>query len=176
VRASQLSGGEAALVFARQLPAPDQRAWAQVESLRNAAEAAAQRAQQQAVKSKGPQQLYLLAGQAQRGKSTQINGKSYSATELYESIVENFPQSDYAVKATDQLNAMARSNQQSNAARDAAAASERAAAAQRDADRNSSNRAACFSQVNSCQANCRASSMSYSSIQYCVSSCQRTCN
>lgn len=73
--------------------------------------------------SKGPQQLYLLAGQSQRGKTVEINSVVFDTTELYELIIEKFPTSEFAVKATDQLTAMGRSQnssqQQRNASRQA---------------------------------------------------------
>lgn len=73
--------------------------------------------------SKGPQQLYLLAGQSQRGKNVEIDSVVFDTTELYELIIEKFPTSDFAVKATDQLTAMGRtqnsSQQQRNGSRQA---------------------------------------------------------
>jgi hypothetical protein len=120
----------------------------------------------------GAQALYLQAGKAQRSGSVQVNGISFNAEELYELIVDKFSNSDYAVKATDQLTAMGRSERQAGAVRDAANAT---ANAQRDADRNSSNRSSCFSQVRSCEAGCsRADGVSFH--QYCTKNCQRTCN
>ncbi len=120
----------------------------------------------------GAQSLYLQAGKAQRSGSVQVNGISFNAEELYELIVDKFSNSDYAVKATDQLTAMGRSDRQAGAVRDAANAT---ANAQRDVDRNSSNRAACFSQLRSCEAGCsRTDGISYH--QYCTKNCQRTCN
>ncbi|MBQ0959299.1 DUF1566 domain-containing protein [Ideonella sp. 4Y11] len=119
---------------------------------------------------KGPQQLYLLAGQSQRGKSIEINGRSFGTIELYELIVDKFPSSEYAVRASDQLNAMDRSERAQSAAY-------RAAEAQRQADQNASNRAQCFSNVRSCEANCANSwSRDYRMAQSCISGCQRTCN
>ena len=63
--------------------------------------------------SKGPQQLYLLAGQSQRGKTVEINSVIFDTNELYELIIEKFPTSEFAVKATDQLTAMGRSQDRS---------------------------------------------------------------
>jgi hypothetical protein len=63
--------------------------------------------------SRGPQQLYLLAGQSQRGKTVEINSVIFNTTELYELIIEKFPTSEFAVKATDQLTAMERSQNSS---------------------------------------------------------------
>jgi Protein of unknown function (DUF1566) len=104
----------------------------------------------------GPQNMYLQAG------SEQNAGDSSKARRIYEAIIDKYSSSPFAVKASDQLTSMSRSNRETEA--------------QRDADRNSSNRAACFSQVNSCVANCRASSMSSNGISACVSNCQRSCN
>jgi Protein of unknown function (DUF1566) len=120
--------------------------------------------------SSGPSNMYLQAAIEQK------NGNNSKAEKIYEEIMKKHPNSPFAVKASDQLTAMGRSERQASATREAAAATERAAAAQRDADRNSSNRSACFSQVNSCVANCRASSMSSNGISACVSNCQRSCN
>lgn len=119
----------------------------------------------------GAQDLYLKAGKAQRGGSLTVGGVSFYASELYEMVVEKFPKSEYAVKASDQLNAMDRAERQSSAVREAAS---RSAQAQREADQNASNRAACFSQVNSCTASCR--SWGGSSVNYCIERCQRNCN
>lgn len=119
--------------------------------------------------SKGPQQLYLLAGQAQRGISAEIAGRYFSATTLYEKIVEFFPKSEYAVKATDQLTAMSRSEREQ-------AANIRSAEAQREADRNASSRSQCFSQVRTCEASCRSSYSRASTVNYCIENCQRSCN
>jgi hypothetical protein len=120
----------------------------------------------------GAQALYLQAGRAQRSGSVTVGGVSFNASELYEMVVEKFPKSEYAVKASDQLNAMDRTERQSSAVRDAA---NRAADAQRDADRNASNRAACFSEVKTCEAKCTYSdSQSYR--EFCVRNCQRSCN
>lgn len=56
----------------------------------------------------GVQSLYLQAGKAQRsGGGLQISGVSFSASQLYELIVERFSSSEFAVKASDQLNAIA---------------------------------------------------------------------
>jgi hypothetical protein len=149
---------------------------------RDAEEAAsarkAQAAKAAAIRSliaQGSQSVYLQAGKAQRSGGIDVSGVSFSADDLYELIVDKFPNSEYAVKATDQLNAMDRSQRQTNATRDAAAASERAANAQLDADRNSSNRAACFSQVRSCEAGCSRND-TIGSRNYCINGCQRTCN
>jgi hypothetical protein len=115
--------------------------------------------------SSGAQALYLQAGKAQRAGSVTVNGVSFGATELYDLIVDKFPSSDYAVKASDQLTAMGRTEQQTSATREAAQA-------QRDADSNASSRAACSSSVRSCEASCKTAPY-YAS---CIQSCQRSCN
>lgn len=120
----------------------------------------------------GAQSLYLQAGKAQRSGSVDVNGVNFYASELYELLIEKFPSSDYAVKATDQLTAMGRSDRQASAVRDAANTT---ANAQRDADRNSSNRASCFSEVRSCEAGCSRND-TVGSRNYCIRGCQRTCN
>lgn len=120
----------------------------------------------------GAQSLYLQAGKAQRNGSVDVSGVNFYASELYELLIEKFPNSDYAVKATDQLTAMGRSERQAGAVRDAANTT---ASAQRDADRNSSNRASCFSEVRSCEAGCSRND-TVGSRNYCIRGCQRTCN
>lgn len=67
----------------------------------------------------GAKSMYLQAGKAQRsGGSISVNGISFSASELYELIIDKFPSSDYAVKATDQLSAMGRSERQTSSSND----------------------------------------------------------
>lgn len=194
VRASQLLGSEAALAFpvdearnrlgveakaeadrkARETKAEAERkvleAKAEARERKDAADRAAAMKKLLAMGARG---LYLEAGKAQRnGSVTHVNNR-FDAGDLYELIVEKFPSSEYAVKATDQLTAMNRSSREQSAVRDAAS---RSAEALRDADRNASNRAACFSSVNSCVASCRSRGMSYDTTQYCVNNCQRNCN
>jgi Protein of unknown function (DUF1566) len=72
--------------------------------------ATARAAAQRKLIASGAQSLYLQAGKAQRSGSIDVNGVSFSADELYELVVEKFPKSEYAVKASDQLNAMSRSD------------------------------------------------------------------
>lgn len=68
----------------------------------------------------GPQGLYLQAGRAQRdGGGARINGEYFSAKQMYDLIVDNFPRSEFAVKASDQLNAIARGEAQERAEGDA---------------------------------------------------------
>ena len=114
----------------------------------------------------GAQNMYLQAAKEQK------SGSDSKAEKIYEAIMEKHPASPFAVKASDQLTAMGRSERQASATRAAADASERAANAQRDSDRNSSNRAACFSQVRSCEARCSDSS----NRGVCIQMRQRTCN
>lgn len=120
----------------------------------------------------GAQAMYLQAGKAQRSGSITVNGVDFYASELYETLIERFPSSEFAVKATDQLSAIDRSERQAGAVNAAAAATERAAQAQRQADSNASSRAACFSSVRRCEANCSDSSV-YGT---CIQMCQRSCN
>lgn len=134
----------------------------------------AERSAIQAALRRGPQQLYLLAGQSQRGKSIEIGGRNFGTIELYELIIEKFPTSEYAVKATDQLTAMDRSNKERSAVRDAA---NQAAETQRQAEQNAASRSQCFSQVRVCQAGCRRQTyMSQAFIQNCIAECERFCN
>jgi len=102
----------------------------------------------------GAQSLYLQAGRAQRNGSIEHGGVSFYAKELYEMVIEKFPSSEFAVKASDQLNAMDRMDR---------------------TNRNESNRAACFSEVNTCTARCRASGMNYDGVTYCIERCQKNC-
>lgn len=159
VRASELSGSEAASSFSIKLPDAREAAAAEMKNLL----------------AKGPQQLYLLAGQAQRGKSAEINGKSYSATELYELIVKHFAQSEFAVKASDQLTAMSRSE---SAARAARAGEERRR--QQQSNQNNASRQQCQAQKQTCFASCPPyRSVSSSENSLIVNSahfdCQRRC-
>lgn len=133
VRASQLSGSEAASAFSIKLPEAREAAATELKNLL----------------SKGPQQLYLLAGQAQRGKNAEINGKSYSATELYELIVKHFAQSEFAVKASDQLTAMSRNESAARAAREG---EERRR--QRQNNQSNASRQQCEAQKQTCLAQC----------------------
>lgn len=168
VRARQSLGSEADLEFPLSISEYQRLIEAKRREEQRIAEAEERRVKAQRTAAErsliagGAQDIYLKAGKAQRSGSVTVGGISFYASELYEMVVEKFPKSEYAVKASDQLNAVDRTERQSSAVR--------------DADRNASNRAACFSQVNSCQASCRASSMSYGGIQDCVSNCQRTCN
>ena len=187
VRASTISDGEAALKFAfsvdeinrqeqriAEAKRQEEQRLADLKRQEEERRAKSQRAAaERSLVAGGAQALYLQAGKAQRNGTIEQGGVSFYASELYEMIVEKFPKSEFAVKATDQLNALDRTERQGQAARQAA---ERQAEALRDADRNASNRAACFSEVNSCVARCRSLGMNYDSTQYCVNNCQKTCN
>jgi hypothetical protein len=61
------------------------------------------------IKPKSPQQLYLEAGKLER------NGDSYKSKMIYNYIVDNYPDSDFAVKASDKLTSASRAeNEASN--------------------------------------------------------------
>lgn len=104
----------------------------------------------------GSRGLYLEAGKAQRNGPIILSNTRFEASELYEMIIANFPDSEYAVKATDQLTAMSRSSREQSVAREAAnratEAANRAADAQRQSDSNANQRAyeACKIEMNSC--------------------------
>lgn len=122
VRASQLLGSEANLAFPVQLQSVKElreaaRRKAQAE--RDAAERKAQAERSQALKqlhALGARGLYLEAGKAQRNGSVTFVTNRFDAVDLYEMIVDKFPNSEYAVKATDQLTAMNRSSRERSAA------------------------------------------------------------
>lgn len=63
--------------------------------------------------SKDPQAMYLGAGKYQR------NGESWKAQQIYERLVDRFPSSPFAVKASDQLSENKRVNEASNAVQSA---------------------------------------------------------
>lgn len=67
----------------------------------------------------GAQFLYLEAGKAQRQGSANIGGHVFYPDELYDLIINRFPQSEFAVKASDQLNSMGRNRAASNASNQA---------------------------------------------------------
>lgn len=64
----------------------------------------------------GARGLYLEAGKAQRNGSVTFVNTRFGANELYEMIVDKFSDSEYAVKASDQLTAMGRSSREQSAA------------------------------------------------------------
>ena len=173
VRASQLSGSEAALAFSVKLQsvkpvreAAERKAQAEREvaerkaqAQREAVERKAQAERSQALKqllALGARGLYLEAGKAQRSGSVTFVNNRFDAIDLYEMIVDKFPNSEYAVKATDQLTAMDRSTRQRSAAESAAQATRDAAESNRRAaeqvNNNASQRAydACKIEVDSC--------------------------
>ena len=84
---------------------------------------------------KGAQSMYLLAGKAQRNGSVTVNGQQYYSNDLYEKLIERFPDSEYAVKASDQLGSTNRLNDQTNTIRN-------------------SNYESCKAQRSTCLANC----------------------
>lgn len=179
VRSSPISISEAALTFPVSTDEMRETAKRKAQEEREAAERKAQQEREvaenkarinraQALKqlnALGARGLYLEAGKAQRNGSVTFVNTNFSAGDLYEIIVEKFPTSEFAVKASDQLNAMGRSENQSRAAREAAEA-------QRRADSNASSRAACFSRVRRCEANC--STWTVPSV--CIRDCQESCN
>jgi Tfp pilus assembly protein PilN len=131
VRSSLSSGSAAALEFDTEYAklAQYQRLIDEVKAKEQAqrdaeeAQRKAQQARAAAVKSllaQGPQGLYLQAGRAQRdGGGARINGEYFSAKQMYDLIVDNFPKSEFSVKASDQLNAMARGEVQERSEREA---------------------------------------------------------
>lgn len=172
-RTSQFSGSEAALAFPVKLQsaqamrdAAERRAQVEREAAerkaqaqRDAAERKAQAERSQALKqlhALGARGLYLEAGKAQRNGSVTFVNNRFDAVDLYEMIVDKFPNSEYAVKATDQLTAMDRSTRQRSAAESAAQASRDAAESNRRAaeqvNSNASQRAydACKIEMDSC--------------------------
>lgn len=123
VRASQLSSAEAASVFIVNLTEQRQTVQRKVRDERQAAENKARSDRVQAVTqllALGVRGMYLEAGKAQRSGSVTFVNTSFGANELYEMIVDKFPDSEYAVKATDQLTAMSRSAREQAATHDAA--------------------------------------------------------
>jgi hypothetical protein len=59
---------------------------------------------------KGPQSMYLLAGRALRGGSVDIGGEWFEARRIYEMLIAAYPNSEFSVRASDQLNSMLRSD------------------------------------------------------------------
>lgn len=156
VRASQLSDNEAASFFPINLTEQRQTAEKTERAERLAAE---RKAQEEAVAAEnkaktdrsealtqlltlGARGLYLEAGKAQRSGYVTFVNTRFAAEELYEMIVNKFADSDYAVKAMDQLTAMGRSSREQSAAQSAADQS----------DFNARQRAyeACKIEMNSC--------------------------
>lgn len=80
-------------------------------------------------KPKSAQQLYLEAGKFER------NGNSYKAKMIYEYIVDTFPNSDFAVKASDKLTGASRAENEAS-------------------NRRSQSRQECENNKNACLAGC----------------------
>lgn len=137
--------------------AADERRREEERKRKAAEEAAAERASLQEAIAKGAQQLYLLAGQAQRGKDVQIRSRRFGAVELYELIVEHFPKSDFAVKATDQLTAISRNESLSRAASEGQNRAQQQMENQRENQRAAS-RQQCEAQKQTCFSGCGQSS------------------
>jgi len=101
--------------------------------------------------SKSPQQLYLEAGKLER------NGDSYKSKMIYNYIVDNYPDSDFAVKSSDKLTGASRAeNEESN--------------------RKSQNRHDCQNNKNSCLAGCGTYISGADSHNNSVWSCNDRCN
>jgi hypothetical protein len=133
VRASSIPANEAALIFpvnltekrlatekkeradriATENKARDERQAAENKARADRAQALSQ------LHALGPRGLYLEAGKAQRNGAVTFVNTSFGASQLYEMIVDKFPDSEYAVKATDQLTAMSRSSRDASAAQSA---------------------------------------------------------
>jgi hypothetical protein len=79
--------------------------------------------------SKSPQQLYLEAGKLER------NGDSYKSKMIYNYIVDTFPNSDFAVKASDKLTGASRAENEAS-------------------NRRSQSRQECENNKNACLAGC----------------------
>jgi predicted NACHT family NTPase len=86
---------------------------------------------------KNPQMMYLRAGQYAR------DGESSRAVQLYESIIKRFPDSPFAVKADDQLNAGRRAERMENEKR---------------GDQRAASRQQCEAQKQTCFSGCGQSS------------------
>lgn len=122
------------------------RALFEIEEYKNKI-AAEQKAWEAELNGKDPQAMYLKAGTLLR------NGNTSKGAELYEAIIRRFPNSQWAVKASDQLSTKNGSDKVEQANRDA------------------SNRAACFSDVRKCESQCSFSRNK----SWCVADCQRQC-
>lgn len=116
-RDNQLSDSEAALQFPVSIDEVIRSAEARLVSQRLEEERrskARRAAAEKSLVAGGAQSLYMKAGKAQRSGSVTVGDVSFSSAELYEMIIEKFPNSAFAVKANDQLNA---SNRSENSAR-----------------------------------------------------------
>ena len=112
--------------------------------------------------SEGAAPLYLKAGKAQCNGSITVNDVNFNAEFLYGLIIDKFPNSEYAIKATDQLNAQQRTEKQADAVR--------------DANNAASSRAACFSQVRQCEARCDDIMPNAGTRALCRRDCQQSCS
>lgn len=81
------------------------------------------------LQSKSPQTMYLEAGKQER------NGNTSKATKLYEVIIDRFPNSDFAVKASDKLTGASRAENEAS-------------------NRRSQSRQECENNKNACLAGC----------------------
>lgn len=145
VRNTLVSESEAALTFPVNVHDSVERKYkaqrAEEHAKREAEERLTQANRAKAIKqllALGARGLYVEAGKAQRNGAQTIVNTRFDAAELYEMIVNKFPDSEYAVKATDQLTAMSRSS------------SERAAAEQANSSARQRAYNACKIEVNSC--------------------------
>lgn len=111
--------------------------------------AAREHAWQAEINNKNPQTMYLKAGNYMR------NGDTSKATELYEALIRRFPDSQWAVKASDQLSAKSRAEQYESNRRD-----EQYQASQQ-----------CRKRIRDCQMSCPAGSSNYNCYQRCKSIC-----
>lgn len=93
--------------------------------------------------SKKPQAMYLAAGKYER------DGYSSHASEIYEAIISHFPDSVWAVKANDQLNASKRVNDAESTARELQREAERA-----NEEATKEAKSACRSRIASCRSSC----------------------
>ena len=92
---------------------------------------------------KNPQSMYLRAGQYAR------DGDSSKANQLYDSIIKRFPDSPFAVKADDQLNAGRRAERMEN---------EKQSAQQQMENQRAASRQQCEAQKQTCFSGCGQSS------------------
>lgn len=113
------------------------------------------------------QRLYIDAGQHS------ARGDTGKASEVYQTIIRRFPDSEIAIKAIDQIAAIRRTEATIDAANRSENSQRETAETMRRADENASVRASCFSRVNICVARCR--SWGGSSESFCVQGCQADC-
>ncbi len=124
--------------------------------------------------SKNPQEMYLAAGSYMRNEDPML------AEKLYHQIITRYPNTLWAVKANDELNARKRTEEAEKAARqrldDAeSAARQRQYDAQRAADdANRRERSACSYRISKCDDSC--SPLSGSARSACRDRCSSLCN